>query len=128
MNEFTLNYTKNTALIDVNANGISDAWEYDNFGMLTPPGEDPDKDGLPNLTEYAFKTDPTIANKSPVTSNIENGYLTISFPKNPDATNLKYTVESSPDLQTWASDVVVVTTSNIQEKVRSIVPVKDAPR
>jgi hypothetical protein len=100
--------------------------------MLTPADGDPDKDGMSNFAEYWFRTNPTVANKSPIVCEFEiiNGarYLCVTFPKNPEATNLNYIVESSPDLQTWKSDTVTVAQSAIEEKVRSIIPVNNAPR
>ncbi len=65
---------------------------------------DPDHDGISNLLEYAFGSDPTRANVSslPVMS-MQNGYLTISFVQRIAPTDLTYTVEVSGDMSTWNS-------------------------
>ena len=65
---------------------------------------DPDHDGICNLLEYAFGSNPTQANVSnlPVVS-IQNGYLTISFVERVAPTDVTYTVEVSGDLGTWNS-------------------------
>jgi len=82
-----------------------------------------------NLLEYALNTSPTQSNASPITYTLEdvgNGekYLTLSFPRNPDATNLNYTVQASNDAQTW-SDIASNTAAT---KVRDIVPISTNPR
>jgi len=63
---------------------------------------DPDQDGLPNLLEYAFHTDP----KQPSTENrpyfaFDANYISIVYIKTLAATDLTYAVEQSTDLMTW---------------------------
>lgn len=89
---------------------------------------DPDQDGLPNLMEYAFDLDPTSPNSmadasrpvvtlerflvgtaknlmapSERAADDSPKYLTISYVKNIDATEVIYKVEVSSDLITWES-------------------------
>ena len=96
---------------------------------------DPDHDGICNLLEYAFGSDPTVASVSnlPVVS-VQNGYLTISFIERVAPTDLTYTVEVSGDMITWNSgssytNQVSVTSINAatqQVVVRDSVPVSSA--
>lgn len=105
---------------DANANGILDTWESANFGS-TGAGENPangdnDGDGVSNLLEYAFGTNPREANLQPVDYDLEpigqNRYLRIEIPKNPAATNLIYTVETCGDLAGWSAGTTVIEPSD----------------
>ncbi len=84
-------------------------WRVANFGAnaLTVATEstlwgetaDPDRDGLPNVTEYALNTLPLTPNApTSITTARGSGLLTFSFPRNPLATDLTYTVEVSSSL------------------------------
>ncbi len=60
----------------------------------------------PNLEEYAFNTDPLIANAIPNVSAslvVTNGaqFLAMTFPLVTAASDITYRVEASADLQTW---------------------------
>ncbi len=71
---------------------------------ITGDTADPDHDGISNLMEYAFGSDPTKADTSRLpTVSIQNGYLTISFIQRVAPTDLTYTVEVSSDMVTWNS-------------------------
>jgi autotransporter-associated beta strand protein len=63
---------------------------------------DPDADGLSNLLEYAFNTNPTQASTGnrpyPIT---DTNYLSIVYTKYLFAPDLTYTVEGSIDLTNW---------------------------
>ena len=65
---------------------------------------DPDHDGICNLLEYAFASNPTQASLSrlPVVS-VQNGYLTISLIQRVAPTDVTYAVEVSGDMVTWNS-------------------------
>ena len=84
-------------------------WRATNFGAaaLTLATEatlwsataDPDRDGLPNLSEYALNTLPLAPNSpAPITIAKSGALLTFSFPRHPLATDLTYTVEVSGTL------------------------------
>ncbi|MEM7391682.1 MAG: hypothetical protein AAF492_04970, partial [Verrucomicrobiota bacterium] len=47
--------------VDTNGNGIADDWETAFFGAPVSPLGDADNDGMNNLSEYRFGTDPTDA-------------------------------------------------------------------
>jgi|GEM_PF-1365657 NPCBM/NEW2 domain. len=91
-------------------------WTSDHFGDeagdpdIAGPLADPDGDGLPNLLEYAFDTDPRTADTGHAFPRIDtllaNGqtYLTLTFPRRAavDA-GVSYLVEESPDLASWTA-------------------------
>jgi DNA-binding beta-propeller fold protein YncE len=98
------------------------------FGLSTQESEagaDPDGDGIPNLLEYFLGGTPTAANRSllPVQA-IETvagvPYLTLSFPRNPDAAGVSFAIEQSVDLQNWlaaGSSVMVLEEAPDQMKI-----------
>jgi hypothetical protein len=60
----TLNFTGNYTFLDVNHNGISDAWEMDYFGSVTTNRTsltDTDGDGMTDYAEFIAGTNPTNA-------------------------------------------------------------------
>jgi hypothetical protein len=75
---------------------------YDYAGSDASPTADADNDGIPNLLEYAFNTDPTKSsstNRPAVT--IDPNYVSLTYTKFLGATALTYTVEESTDLVSW---------------------------
>jgi len=57
----TINFTGNYSFLDVNHNGISDAWEMENFGSVTTNRTqltDTDRDGMSDYAEFIAGTDP----------------------------------------------------------------------
>ena len=51
-----------TALVDIDGDGLADAWEQQYFGSLSAnPAGDPDGDGMNNLREFRAGTNPTDA-------------------------------------------------------------------
>jgi uncharacterized GH25 family protein len=67
----------------------------------TTPTTDFDRDGLPNLLEYAFGTNPKAMNVSPVTPNVSGNKIQISFPCDATCTDITYTVQASSNLTAW---------------------------
>ena len=121
---------------DANGNGILDTWEIIYFGNADPGGnnaaDDPDHDGLSNLMEYALNTNPLQATPSPLSYDFatENGsqYLRLTAPKNPDATNLLYSVEVVATLDgRWSPRVVIEHESTVQLIVRDMEPTTSSP-
>jgi hypothetical protein len=110
---------------DANSNGILDEWETIKFGNAAPganpPDDDPDRDGLSNLLEYAFDTHPLLPNVSPVEHDLVpmagGKHLRLSVAKNPEATNLAYSVEVSGDLAdpSWTSAGTTVEADTLTE-------------
>lgn len=63
---------------------------------------DPDGDGLPNLLEYAFATDPTdpASVRRPLPGT-QGGRATITFPRDTNKTDLTWIVEAASELGQW---------------------------
>ena len=78
------------------------SWQVFHFGNLSAGSEsalwgalaDPDHDGRNNLLEYALHTSPQMAEASPVAVGMIANRLSISFPRDPLRTDLRYAVEA----------------------------------
>jgi glucose/arabinose dehydrogenase len=87
------------------------SWRQTHFGSLENSGPgadeaDPDFDGVLNVVEYGLGMDPNVTSRAGLpTGAIEThnnaDFLTLTFTRNGDATDLTYTVEASGDLNTW---------------------------
>jgi hypothetical protein len=80
-----------------------ETWKYTNLGdpdaLAT---DDPDHDGLNNLLEYAFNSNPTSpASDNTPTVSLDATYLSITYTKVLSATDLTYSIEQSTDLAQW---------------------------
>ncbi len=109
-------------------------WRSDNFGAsaLNPDiaGDlaDPDGDGLPNLLEYATGSDPLLPGAPRWTVAIENGFLTVTAAKNPHATNVAWSADSSSDLTAWEpGDTAILQDTATSFVVHDIFPVATTP-
>jgi hypothetical protein len=95
---------------------------------------DADADGFNNLMEYAFKRDPAVSDKNPISGADTDTSLSIIYPRNTAATDLKFTVEESSDLgvadpwQTWEagtfSEEILSTANGVQQvkATRTLLP------
>ena len=89
------------------------AWALRTLGSTNPSvtgmNQDPDKDGLVNLLEYAFGLNPASADTTglPVTA-VTGGRLTVTY-RRLTGSGVTYAVESSSDLKTWSSTTVTET-------------------
>ena len=119
-------------------------WQLAEFTaeQLAQPGvggelDDPDRDGIPNLVEYALGLNPNQSSSSglPV-ADVSGGYLIFSFNREKDATDITYRVEGTGDLSSsWAeiwnsTGVPYGGGGNASElvTVQDTVPVSTAPR
>ena len=111
-------------LYDIWANGT-----FANAFTDKAPTSNPDGDGLTNLQEYAFGTDPTVSSAGPITyaDNVLTGYgppevsnfaggpngvdyrMVFCRRKNPASLGLTYTAEFSVDFTTWSPNAVTPT-------------------
>jgi len=112
------NYTigsSSNATVNI-ADKPADAWRFQKFGAnannaaIAGDAADPDKDGIPNLMEYAFNGDPLSAGGSilPVFGR-EGNNLTLTYRQNDAATDITYTVEQTSDLGSWTTANPTVT-------------------
>jgi hypothetical protein len=95
-------------------------WTVNAFGSLNAPGsgpsDDPDSDGLANLTEYAFGGNATVTGSPsglPVFSLWESPDSGITFPSivyrsDPSRTDVTLTPVASNDLAAWSNTGIVV--------------------
>ena len=97
--------------------------------------DDPDKDGLINLIEYAFGSEPMLPNPSPAVSGTTTvggeTFHTLTVPKNPDATDSVVSVEAASSLTAsdWsANGLVIVTDSATLLTVRDSQPMSAQSR
>lgn len=77
----------------------------DNTGVAAE-WADPDGDGITNLLEYAFLTDPLVASRTGLPAAVlhttnQASHLAIQFTRRPAPAELVYTVQVSPDLSVW---------------------------
>ena len=86
------------------------AWRLQWFGTTANSGVAADtyigtSDGMENLLKYALGLNPLVATNNPVVGDISSGYLRLTSPKNPNATDVSFHVEVTGDLETpsWTS-------------------------
>jgi len=64
---------------------------------------DPDADGIANLMEYAFATDPNAANTNTFTGSLVGQQFQLYFPRNTSASDITYVVQTSSTLLSWSN-------------------------
>ncbi len=91
-------------------------WKLANFGAnannaaIAGDTADPDADGMANLMEYAFATDPNLASTNPFAGTLAGNQYQIHFPRNISASDITYVLQASSSLMTW-SDLMTFTTA-----------------
>lgn len=86
-------------------------WKFSHFGTNannpTVAGNlaDPDNDGIPNILEYAFGSDPNSTDtNAPLIGTIVSNHFQLEFDRNTSATDLTYTAEAASDLNgAWSN-------------------------
>ena len=86
-------------------------WKFSHFGTnANNPAvagnlADPDNDGIPNILEYAFGSDPnSTAMNAPLIGTIVSNHFQLEFDRNTSATDLTYTAEAASDLNgAWSN-------------------------
>ena len=78
-------------------------WRLQWFGTTGDSGAGADtaittSDGMPNLLKYALGLNPLVPAANPVVGDISTGYLRLTVPRNPDATDVTFLVEVTADL------------------------------
>ena len=92
----------------------------------------PAGDGLSNLLKYALGLNPLQASVTPVQTDRTTGYLRLTVPKNPAATDLTYQVEATGNLSdpaSWSTNglITVANTSSVLQ-VQDYVPIQGTSR
>ena len=111
-----INLANNTAgdLTKIIALTPIQAWRLQWFGTTADTGDASDTmvatgDGMPNLLKYALGLNPLVPAANPVVGDISTGYLRLTLPKNPAATDVIFSVEVTADLLSpWTTDGVTV--------------------
>jgi hypothetical protein len=81
-----------------------DSWRQMHFGTTANSGiaansADPDHDGIPNILEYAFDTDPNVPNGNPISFAVVSHHLTVTFKRtHPAPIDISYTPQIASDL------------------------------
>ncbi len=83
-------------------------WKLAEFGAnantpLAADSADPDHDGMPNLLEYAYATDPVVAGTNPFTGHLSGSQFQLRFPRNTSASDITYFIQSSGNLRFWSN-------------------------
>jgi hypothetical protein len=84
-------------------------WKFAHFGANTNnpaiAGDlaDPDSDGLANLMEYAFATDPNVADTNTFFGALDGQQFQLYFRRNTGASDLTYIVQTSGTLLLWSN-------------------------
>ena len=86
----------------------NDVWKLAHFGTnannaVASDSADPDQDGSVNLMEYAFATDPNVANSNLFTGNLVGKQFQLHFPRNTSASDITCIVQTSDTLTTWSN-------------------------
>ncbi len=90
-------------------------WLY----SVTAAADDLDRDGVPNLLEYALHADPLKPDAAQLpTVSREGSDLALTYTKVTTATDIQYAIEQSTDLASWAAatpvNEIVTTRGNLQ--------------
>ena len=96
-----------------------DQWRFDKFTAtdlanpsISSETADPDGDQLANLIEYALALDPKTPDTSPVAMIDSSGYLALSTAKNPGATDITWSAETTNNLVSWSQSVILTDTAD----------------
>lgn len=87
-------------------------WKAEHFGTnasdptIAGDSADPDGDGIPNILEYAFGSDPNVPDPNPVVGTIVTNHFQLQFNRNTSATDLTYSINVTPDLTATSSNLV----------------------
>jgi hypothetical protein len=86
----------------------SDIWRLAHFGAnagnpaIAGDNADPDNDGVPNLLEYAWATDPLVANPSAFgCARLGGNLFQLRFPRNTTASDIYLDVQTATNLNAW---------------------------
>jgi uncharacterized repeat protein (TIGR01451 family) len=105
-------------------------WRLQWFGTTADSGAAADTtiaaNGMPNLLSYALGLNPLVPTNNPVVGDIDTGYLRLTVPRNPSATDISFYVELSDGLapSSWSTNgTTVVSNTPALLQVRDNAPV-----
>jgi len=111
-------------------------WRQTHFGTAQNSGNaadtaDPDHDGIFNILEYAFNTNPNVANANPISFAVVGNHLTVTFKRtHPAPADLGYTPQVANDLTSgvWNSGPAYTsqTVTNNGDGTETVVVTDDA--
>jgi hypothetical protein len=89
------------------------SWRFQYFGSTNNSGPSANgaiasSDGMPNLLKYGLALNPLVPAANPIIGDIDTGYLRLTTPKNPNATDITYIVQVSGVTLPWTSAGTVV--------------------
>jgi regulation of enolase protein 1 (concanavalin A-like superfamily) len=101
-------------------------FEERNDANISGEDADPDRDGLKNLLENAFRLAPKTHNTSPVQiTQLDPDAIYVTFPLNIDAGDLLVAVQHSTDIATWSDNGVtyeLLAIANGAQTIRARIP------
>jgi len=119
---------------DSDDDGLADAWERANFNNALTAGalDDPDKDGLVNLLEFALGTPPQNPSRTtqPVVVRLDAAgrlVMEVAKPAATDLTTIRYRVEFSSNLTDWTAAGVTLEDTAAVLEVRDSVSAATQP-
>jgi hypothetical protein len=86
------------------------AWRLQWFGTTANSGVAADtaintSDHMPNLLKYALNLNPLVPTANPVTGDISTGFLRLTAPRNPNATDITMTVQIADSIaSSWTTN------------------------
>jgi hypothetical protein len=106
----------NAVLTIIEAQSPYALWKSTHFGTnasnpaVSGDAADPDNDGIPNILEYAFGSDPNSADTNrTVTGAVVSNYFQLQFNRNTAATDLTYSADATADFSgAWTNLVTYV--------------------
>ena len=105
-------------------------WRLQWFGTSANSGAAADTtiaaNGMPNLLSYALGLNPLVPTNNPVVGSIDNGYLLLTAPRNPNATDISFHVELTDSLapSSWGTNgTTVISDTPTLLQVRNNAPV-----
>ena len=105
--------------ITLNVLSPIEQWRFANFGTANNSGiaadnADPDNDGLVNILEYAFNTNPNASNSSPILTALVSNHLRLTFKRtHPSPADITYLFDVTDNLVSgpWQSGPAFITLS-----------------
>jgi hypothetical protein len=113
-NDANLANNTDSRLTSVTALTPIQRWRLYWFGTTSDSGTAADSavaanDQMPNLLKYALGLNPLVVATNPVAGDIATGYLRLTSPKNPDATDVIFSAEITHSLaSSWSTNGVVI--------------------